>query len=47
MPFKSDKQRKYLNAHPEILGEKTLEEFNKASKVKKLKDYIKDKKEGK
>lgn len=35
MPFKSQKQRAYLNANPEKLG-KELKEFNEASKGKKL-----------
>lgn len=36
MPFKSKKQQAYLNANPEKLGKDKLDEFNAASKGKKL-----------
>ena len=32
MPFKSEAQQGYLHAHPEILGEKGLAEWDAASK---------------
>ncbi len=36
MPFKSRAQQGYLHAHPEILGEEKLAEFDASSKGKKL-----------
>ena len=36
MPFKSDAQRKYMNAHRKEIGGKVVDEFNAASKGKKL-----------
>ena len=35
-PFASEMQRGYMNAHPEVLGEKGLKEWNSASKGLKL-----------
>lgn len=32
MPFVSEAQQGYLHAHPEILGEKKLHEFDEATK---------------
>ncbi len=36
MPYKSEKQRKYFNANRKKIGAKVVDEFNKASKGKKL-----------
>ena len=41
MPFKSDAQRKYMFAHPEVLGEKGLHEWAHASKGMKLPEHVK------
>lgn len=43
MPYKSDKQRKYFHAALDRgeISKKTVDEFDKASKGKKLPEYIK------
>jgi hypothetical protein len=41
MSFKSDAQRKYMFANPEVLGEKGLHEWAAASKGKKLPEHVK------
>lgn len=41
MPFKSDAQRKYFNANKKKLGAKMVDEFNEASKGKKLPEHVK------
>jgi hypothetical protein len=49
MPFKSNAQRKWANSPTgkKELGKKTLDEFNEASKGKKLPEKIKSKKHSK
>lgn len=44
MPYKSLKQEKFFNANKDKIGAKTVEEFNKASKGKKLPVKVKPKK---
>ncbi len=44
MPFKSEKQRGYMNANKDKIGAGVVEEFNKASKGKKLPAKVKAKK---
>ncbi len=47
MPYKSDAQRKLFHAKEERgeISKKTVEEFDKASKGKKLPERVKPKKE--
>ncbi len=40
MPFDSLAQEGYLHAHPEILGEKKLKEFDEATKGKHLPEHV-------
>jgi hypothetical protein len=46
MPFKSDSQRRFMNSPAGIkaLGKKKVEEYNEASKGKKLPEKVKTKK---
>jgi hypothetical protein len=44
MPYKSKAQEKYFNVNKDKIGAKTVEEFNKASKGKKLPNKVKKKK---
>jgi hypothetical protein len=44
MPFVSAAQRGYLHAHPEILGEKGLAEWDAASKGQHVPEHVNDKK---
>lgn len=43
MPFKSEAQRKFMNAAADRgdISKKTVDEFNKASKGKELPEYVK------
>lgn len=43
MPFKSEAQRGYLHAHPEILGEKALAEWDSASKGQHVPEHAHEK----
>lgn len=36
MPFVSDAQRKYMNAHRDEIGGSVVDEYNRASKGKRL-----------
>lgn len=36
MPYVSDKQRRYFNSHRKEIGGKVVDEFNRASKGKRL-----------
>jgi hypothetical protein len=40
MPFKSEAQRGYLHAHPEILGKKALAEWDSASKGQHVPEHV-------
>jgi hypothetical protein len=40
LPFKSAAQRGYLHAHPEILGEKGLAEWDAASKGQHVPEHV-------
>lgn len=40
MPFKSAAQRGYLHAHPEVLGEKALAEWDAASKGQHVPEHV-------
>jgi hypothetical protein len=44
MPYKSEAQRKYMNANRKKIGGKVVDEFNKSSKGKKLPKKVKKKK---
>jgi len=39
MPFESKAQQGYLHAHPEILGEKKLKEFDEATRGMHLPEH--------
>jgi hypothetical protein len=41
MPYKSEAQRKYFNANRKKIGAKVVDEFNEASKGKKLPKKVK------
>jgi hypothetical protein len=49
MPYKSEKQRKYVNANKKKLEKEgmNVDEWNKASKGKKLPEKVKTKKKSK
>jgi hypothetical protein len=40
MPFVSAAQRGYLHAHPEVLGEKALHEWDEASKGQHVPEHV-------
>jgi len=40
VPFKSNAQRKYMFANPEVLGKKALHEWAHASKGMKLPEHV-------
>lgn len=44
MPYKSEAQRKYFNANKKKIGAQIVEEFNEATKGKKLPKRVKKKK---
>lgn len=45
MPYASDAQRRYFNANREEIGPKVVDEFNQASKGKKLPERAPKKKQ--